>query len=59
MLGVTRESERREVSDYVLMRAEWLLASDRALIEQVFGKGVRPADVAAIQGCCRGGWRIL
>ncbi len=51
MLGVTRESERREVSDYVLMRAEWLSASDRALIEQVFGKGVRPADVAAIQGC--------
>lgn len=51
MPGVVMESERREISDCVLLRAEWLGEADRALIEQVYGKGVRPADVAAVVGC--------
>lgn len=32
------------------MRAAWLAPSDRQLVEQVIGRGVRPSSIAAVQG---------
>jgi len=46
----TRRSTRRVQGDRLLMRADWLDRSDRALLVQVLGNGVRPADVADLLG---------
>jgi DNA-directed RNA polymerase specialized sigma24 family protein len=42
--------QRRDWADTVLMRACWLDAAERALVEQVVGKGVRPHEIAAVSG---------
>ena len=43
-----RHADRQTLAEVVLQRAEWLDSSDRALIEQVFGRGGRPREMAAI-----------
>lgn len=46
-----RHLEVRDLAETVLRRAEFLDANERALLEQVLGKGVRPRDIAAVAGC--------
>ncbi|MEX2672541.1 MAG: hypothetical protein WD294_10565 [Phycisphaeraceae bacterium] len=45
-----RHVEVRDLAEEVLQRAELLDAADRALIEQVLGKGVLPREVAVVTG---------
>jgi len=47
----TRESSRRALAERVLSRADWLDEPDRRLLEQVFGRGARPRDLAPLMNC--------
>lgn len=42
--------ETRELSETLLNRAQFLEPADRALLEQVLEKGVRPRDIARVAG---------
>lgn len=50
MIATTSESDRRDLSDLLLLRCAWLDEADRELIEQVVGRGVRPSSIAAVTG---------
>ncbi len=50
MIALTRDADRRLQTERVLMRASWLAPADRALVEQVLQRGVRPHQIAAIAG---------
>lgn len=45
-----RQRNVRDMAEMVLRRAELLDTADRALLEQVLGRGVAPRDVAAVKG---------
>lgn len=42
------QAQRQELADVVLRRSEWLEPGDRALLEQVFGRGGRARELAAM-----------
>lgn len=50
MIALTKDADRRLQTERVLMRASWLAPADRALVEQVLQRGVRPHQIAAIAG---------
>mgnify|MGYP006302375777 CR=1 FL=1 len=50
---MSHESARRALADVVLDRAEHLDNPERALIQQVYGQGVRTDDLAAVLGVSR------
>lgn len=51
MIASTQQILTRHRIEQVLMRAEYLDQPDRALLDQVLARNVRPRQIAAVTGC--------